>query len=149
MATPSCTFTSWRLPWKSKRAICCFCLSCWTTSYRFDSGELRENAASESDVSARHFISCFISTPLRFSAGLFLEIFGNSFVQSRTSRRIADMAIALEKLLCDGDGYLKDLVDFGNLKFKVRRSFISSVVKRSRTAKEAQRSQRAYHRIAM
>jgi len=58
--------------------------------------------------------------PIRQRAGLFLEIFGNSFVQSRTSRRIADMAIALEKLLCDGDGYLKDLVDFGNLKFKDR-----------------------------
>jgi len=58
--------------------------------------------------------------PIRQRASLFLEVFGNAFVQSRTSRMLAELGLSLERLLCDGDGFLRDFFDFSGLKFKDR-----------------------------
>jgi dynein assembly factor 3, axonemal len=63
--------------------------------------------------------------PVRHRANTWLEIFGNSLVQERTSKYIAKKRLELIRLVCDdaassGVGSLAGLVDLSLLKYRHR-----------------------------
>lgn len=65
-------------------------------------------------------VVCDWEVPLRQRVNTFLEIFGNSHVQERTKKYIAENGKRLVDLLCNQAGALEDVVDFSLLKFKER-----------------------------
>ena len=76
------------------------------------------------EVTARHLL--LLSTifdweiPIRQRSILFLEIFGNSLIQGRTSRYIAQQASGLIELVTGGEHQLEDMVGLDHLKFRER-----------------------------
>jgi hypothetical protein len=77
-------------------------------------------------VIARHLlllaIACDWELPVRQRAAVWLEVYGNSSVQSRTARYVSQKRLALIDLLCNqaGPPPLGSLVDFESLRFKAR-----------------------------
>ncbi|CAM9282038.1 unnamed protein product, partial [Discosporangium mesarthrocarpum] len=75
------------------------------------------------DVLARHLLLLQVvhdwELPLRQRATVFLEIFGNTLVQERTSCYIAQMGVKLEELLYSR-GTMVDLIDLSLLKYRER-----------------------------
>lgn len=58
--------------------------------------------------------------PIRQRATIFLELFGNSRVQDRTSRYIEQLGYEMRSLISNGTGRLEGLVDLSILKYRER-----------------------------
>jgi dynein assembly factor 3, axonemal len=58
--------------------------------------------------------------PIRQRSNIYLEIYGNAFVQRRTSSYMEILSTRLLNLLSKGRGNLQDLLDFNHLSFKER-----------------------------
>lgn len=83
---------------------------------------------SSMEVLARHLMLLNVasdwSIPMRQRCSVFLEIFGNAFVQERTSEYIEDQAKALTEFVYNERGQLARFIDLSHLKMRARDDLI-------------------------
>ena len=65
--------------------------------------------------------------PIRARGSLFLELFGNAFVQRRTEAWLSDAAAELERTVCDGAGALAPLLNLDELRYRERDALQTAV----------------------